>query len=332
MEQEKTKFVSVIMPLYNEEQYIKNCIKSMLRQDYPKESMEWLFVDGGSKDRTKEWVQFYQDKHPNLIRLLDNPHKTVPFAMNIGIQQAAGEYIVRLDAHANYATDYISRCIFYLDTLGIDNVGGLAQTRGRGKIGNTIAKMLSSKFGVGNSQFRTGGKAGFVDTVPFGAFRRDVFEKYGGYDERLDRNQDNEMNYRIRKNGGKIYLADDIHFSYYCRDSIKGLCEMAEKNGMWNIVTMRLCPGSMGSRHFVPLAFVLSILLFPLFGLFCKPLFRLFGAEMAIYFLLDACYSAKQAGDGKELVLLMFLFPAFHIAYGAGSVHGILKLFEKEFR
>lgn len=144
--------------------------------------------------------------------------------------------------------------------MDADNVGGVAETKANGFVGNCIAKMLSSRFGVGNSEFRTNGKSGYVDTVPFGAFRREVFSKYGGYDERLVRNQDNEMNYRIRKNGGKIYLADDIHLSYYCRDSIKGISDMAKKNGMWNVITMKLCPGAMGIRHFVPLVFVLSII------------------------------------------------------------------------
>ena len=100
--------------------------------------------------------------------------------------------------------------------------------------------MLSTQFGIGNSEFRTNGESGYVDTVPFGAFRREVFEKWGGYDVRLTRNQDNEMNYRIRKNGGKSYLANDVRFSYYCRDSVSGICDMALKNGMWNIITMKL--------------------------------------------------------------------------------------------
>ena len=192
--------------------------------------------------------------------------------------------------------------------------------------------MLSSRFGVGNSEFRTNGKSGYVDTVPFGAFRREVFSKYGGYDERLVRNQDNEMNYRIRKNGGKVYLADDIRLSYYCRDSVKGISDMALKNGMWNVITMKLCPGAMGVRHFIPMLFVLSIVVLGLGGFLFRPAWWLLLLELALYLALDIVFSVKLAKTGKELLLLICLFPIFHISYGIGSLKGIAKLFGKEYR
>ena len=199
-------------------------------------------------------------------------------------------------------------------------------------MGNAIAKMLSSKFGVGNSQFRTNGESGYVDTVPFGAFRREVFSKYGGYDERLVRNQDNEMNFRIRKNGGKIYLSNDIHLSYYCRDSIKGISDMARKNGMWNVITMKLCPGSMGWRHFIPFLFVLSVLGLGILGMLHSIFWMLLGLELALYFALDLLFSARQASGAKEFFALVMLFPIFHVTYGFGSMIGMTKLFSKEFR
>lgn len=325
-------FISVVMPVYNEEKYIENCIDSLLLQDYPQACMEWIFVDGMSSDRTRELIGAYIEKYPKLIKLLSNPNKTVPYAMNIGIKEARGKYIIRLDAHADYNKDYISKCVYYLDTTDADNVGGVAETKSKGFVGNAIAKMLSSRFGVGNSEFRTNGESGYVDTVPFGAFRREVFEKWGGYDERLTRNQDNEMNYRIRKNGGKIYLSSDIKLSYYCRDSIKGISDMAVKNGMWNVITMKLCPGSMGVRHFIPLAFLLSLIILPIAGIIYHPIWWLFASEMALYFTLDCIFSAKQASGLKEFFLLVLLFPIFHITYGAGSLKGILKLFSKEYR
>jgi len=324
--------VSVVMPVYNEEKYIEKCVDSLLLQDYPVDKMEWIFVDGCSKDKTVEILKGYQEKYPSLIKIYNNPNKIVPFAMNIGIAASQGKYIVRLDAHADYAVDYISKCIYYLDHTDAENVGGVAETKANGFMGNAIAKMLSSKFGVGNSQFRTNGESGYVDTVPFGAFRREVFSKYGGYDERLVRNQDNEMNFRIRKNGGKIYLANDIHLSYYCRDSIKGIAAMARKNGMWNIITMKLCPGSMGLRHFIPFLFVLSVLGLGILS-FVHPLFAiLLGAEMSLYLLLDVLFSIKQATSAKEFFALLILFPIFHVAYGIGSMVGITKLFSKEFK
>lgn len=318
--------VSVVMPIYNESKYIRNCIDSLLLQDFDFEKMEWIFVDGNSTDNTREIVNEYVEKYPGLIKLLSNPNKTVPYAMNIGIREAVGKYIVRLDAHADYAKDYISKCVYYLEKLGVDNVGGILETKGRGFVGATIAKMLSSKFGVGNSNFRTSTESGYVDTVPFGAFRKEVFEKWGYYDERLTRNQDNEMNFRIRKNNGKIYLANDINLSYYCRDSVKGIADMAFKNGKWNIITMYLCPGSMGIRHFVPLCFVLSIVFLPLLSLLFKGFGYVFLAEMCLYFLLDVFYSLKLSKKWKEIALLFILFPIFHVYYGCGSLVGLFHI------
>lgn len=326
------KTVSVIMPVYNESKYIDKCILSLLDQDYPKEKMEWIFVDGNSSDNTVEKINSYKGKYPELINILNNPYKIVPYAMNIGIANSMGKYIIRLDAHADYAADYISKCVYYLNISDAENVGGTAETKSNGFVGKCIAKILSSKFGVGNSEFRINGKSGYVDTVPFGAFRRDVFLRYGGYDERLVRNQDNEMNYRIRKNGGKIFLAEDIRLSYYCRDSIKGIVDMAGKNGMWNVITMKLCPGSMGIRHFIPLTFVLSIIGLGMLGLTIEFFWRLLEAELILYFALDFFFSLKLSQKVQEFFMIMILFPTFHISYGIGSLKGIIKLFSKEYR
>lgn len=324
--------VSVVMPLYNEARYIDGCIASLLTQDFPKERMEWLFVDGGSTDDTVARLNAYTESHTALIRVCHNPHKTVPYAMNIGIAAATGKYIVRLDAHASYAPDYIRKCVAYLDEGIADNVGGLAETKSHRFVGSCIAKMLASPFGVGNAQFRTGGKSGYVDTVPFGAFRRDVFTRFGGYDERLTRNQDNEMNYRIRKNGGKVYLADDIHLSYYCRDSVRGIAKMAFQNGCWNIITTKLCPGAMGLRHFVPFAFVTAIVLLSLLG-FVHPLFwGLLAAGLMLYSVLALICACRLATSVKEAGLLCGLFAVFHVTYGCGSLCGLIKLFSKDYR
>jgi glycosyltransferase involved in cell wall biosynthesis len=320
----KNIIVSVVIPTYNEEKYIKNCILSLLKQDYPHNQMEWIFVDGSSSDRTKEIIESYKHKYPQLIRVYNNPNKTVPYAMNIGIKSSVGKYIIRLDAHSEYADNYISKCVYYLDTTDADNVGGVAETKSSGFVGNAIAFMLSSKFGVGNSQFRINGKSGYVDTVPFGAFRREVFEKYGFYDERLTRNQDNEMNYRIRKNGGKIYMAEDIKLAYFCRDSIKGIAKMAMTNGKWNVITMKLCPGAMGLRHFIPLIFLLSLIIVPVLTMFFPVLGKLFLMEVGLYLLLSLTFSIKGSKEFKYIPLLFALFPIFHISYGLGSLVGLI--------
>lgn len=315
--------VSVIIPLYNEEIYVYDCIESLLKQDFDKKKMEWIFVDGYSEDCTVQIIRKVMKEYPKLIRLYFNPKRIVSSAMNIGIREARGKYIIRIDAHAEYAVDYISKCVYYLDTSDADNVGGVLKTKARTEYGATIAKGLSSVFGVGNSKFRIGGKSGYVDTVPFGAFRKEVFEKYGGYEERLARSEDNELNYRIRKNGGKIFMASDIHLTYYCRDTLKGICRMAFQNGKWNVAAMRLMPGSMGIRHFVPFVFFLSLFFGCILGMFFKPFAFLLKVEILTYAILDGFFSFKDATDIREFFRLFYLYFSFHICYGAGTAYGL---------
>lgn len=322
-------FISVILPVRNEERYIAACVASIFAQDYPLDRMEVIFVDGCSQDRTPALLREMQKEHPQIV-LLDNPNKTVPYAMNIGIAAARGEVIVRLDAHAEYPSDYVRLSVETLLAKDCDNAGGVFVTRGKGFMGEAIAEMLRTPLGVGNAAYRLTDKDGYVDTVPFGCFRRELFERIGGFDERMTRNQDNELNFRIRKNGGKIYLNHNIRVFYYCRDTMRGILRMGYMNGRWNVLTMALVPGSMGVRHFVPLAFVLSTLVLALLALLTRSM--LFGGLLALewgaYLLLDAFYSytiAKEKG-WRFLPVELILYPAFHFAYGFGSLAGIAAL------
>ncbi len=312
-------FVSVVMPVYNEEKYIKNCVESLLTQDYPKENMEWIFVDGCSTDKTKEFLEEYKEKYPELIKIINNPHKVVTYAMNIGIENSVGKYIIRLDAHAEYDSDYISKCVHYLDTTDADNVGGVAETKSEGFLGNGIAKMMSSKFGVGNSQFRTEGESGYVDTVPFGAFRREVFEKVGMFNPKLLRSEDNDINARIREAGGKVWLAKDIKFIYHCRDTIKGILKMSLQNGNALFFTLKENPKAMSIRHFIPFVFLMSLIIMPIISIIFPMFWWLFAVEMGLYFLLDAYFSFCTK-EPKYGLMTFWLSPLFHIVYGIGSL------------
>ncbi len=329
MQQEALPFISLVIPLRNEIRYIDECLRSILAQDYPLEQMEILFVDGDSTDGTVAFLEDAARRIPQ-IRVLHNPDRTVPYAMNIGIRAATGEYIVRLDAHAEYLPDYVSRSIQVLRTKACDNAGGVWITRGKGFMGRTIAGALTTVFGVGNAHYRLATREGYVDTVPFGAFRRDLFDRIGLYDVRLTRNQDNEMNFRIRKNGGKIYLDPQIQCVYYCRDTLRGLMKMGYQNGKWNVVTMYLCPGSMGLRHFIPLGFVLAALGLPLLWLATGWGFLgvLWALMWTVYLLLDSFYAYTVAeGQGwQALPALLCIYPCFHLAYGVGSLAGICKV------
>jgi len=288
--------ISLVLPIRNEERYIEACVESIFRQDYPAEKMEVIFVDGRSGDRTVDILRGMQKKYPQ-IRILDNPNKTVPYAMNIGIRASTAPIIVRLDVHAEYMPDYVRLSVETLLTRDCDNVGGVVETRGRGFMGEAIAAMLSTPLGVGNSQFRTTNEDAYVDTLPFGCFRRELFDRIGFYDERMTRNQDNELNYRIRKNGGKVFLNHRVRSIYYCRDTLKGILRMGFTNGKWNVITMALVPGSMSLRHFVPLAFVLSTIFLVLMTAVTRSMFfgGLLALEWGAYLLLDLFYSYEIA-------------------------------------
>lgn len=314
--------VSVIIPLLNEERYIENLIDSLIKQTYPIENMEWIFVDGNSSDGTLALIENYALTGKYPVILLNNPKKKTPYALNMAIEKAKGRYIVRLDAHSYFYPDYIEKCVYYLDTTDADNVGGIAETEATGFKGRAIAKMLSTRFGVGGSDFRTGDGDRFVDTVPFGAFRREIFDKVGLFNPKLLRSEDNDMNSRIRSSGGKIWLAEDIRFKYYCRDTYKGILKMGLQNGNALFFTLRENPKAMSLRHFIPFLFLLSLIILPIASAFLPLLWWLFAVEMALYFALDLFYSFCN-DKPKYGFVTVWLYPVFHIVYGFGSLLGL---------
>ncbi len=316
--------VSVIVPLYNEEKYIEKFITSLTKQTYPMEKTEWILADGNSTDRTVAIIERYMDEYP--IVLLHNEKRKTPYALNMAIERARGEYIIRLDAHAEYYSDYIEKCVHYLDTTDADNVGGVAETSANGFVGQAISAMLSTKFGVGGSDFRTGNGNRYVDTVPFGAFRREVFDRVGLFNTKLLRSEDNDMNARIRESGGKIWLAEDIRFRYFCRDTVSGILKMALQNGNALFHTLRENPKAMSMRHFIPFAFLMSLIVLPLFSVFFPIFWWAFAAEMGAYLLLDVYFSFVSVKPAKCGLVTVWLYPLFHIVYGVGSLLGLFSI------
>ena len=214
---DKLPFVSIIIPCRNEEPFILKCLNSLFLQDYPKEKLEILVIDGASEDKTKKIIQEYIKKHP-FVKLLENPQKFTPIGLNIGIKEAKGDVIARMDAHAEYEKEYISKCVKYLNKYKVDNVGGVMITLSRKDTiwGKAIIAVLSHRFGVGNARFRVGAqKPVLVDTVFGGCYRREVFNKIGYFNENLVRGQDMDFNLRLRKAGGKILLVPKIKSYYY---------------------------------------------------------------------------------------------------------------------
>lgn len=323
--------LSVICPIYNEEKYIGQFLDSLLTQDYPKDDLEILLVDGMSKDRTREIVAEYIAEHP-FIRLIDNPDKIVPYAMNRGIDAAKGDIIMRLDAHASYQPDYFSVLVKGLKRLQADNVGTVCKTDVLNKTPKTLAirEVLGNKFGVGNSTFRTGiDKEQEVETVPFGCWRKEVFEKYGKYDVRLVRNQDIELNKRIIRGGGKILILPDTYCTYLARETWQALAKNNYGNGKWNILTVYYTKtfSSLSLRHFIPLLFLLSLIVPLLLAFIWWPFALVSLASLLAYTGLLSAVSLKLAiQKGLNFFYLLITFFVLHLSYGWGSLMGIIKL------
>lgn len=323
--------LSVICPIYNEEKYIGQFLDSLLQQDYPKDDLEILLVDGMSKDKTRDIVAGYTAQYP-FIRLIDNPDKIVSYAMNRGIDAAKGDIIMRLDAHASYQPDYFSVLVKGLKRLNADNVGTVCKTDVLNKTPKTLAirEVLGNKFGVGNSTFRTGvDKEQEVETVPFGCWRKEVFEKYGKYDVRLVRNQDIELNKRIIRGGGKIYILPDTYCTYLARETWHALAKNNYGNGKWNIMTVYYTKmfSSLSLRHFIPLLFVLSLIIPLLLAFIWWPFALVSAASLVAYTGLLSAVSLKLSiRKNLNFFCLPITFFVLHLSYGWGSLMGILKL------
>lgn len=326
------KKVSVIIPILNEELYIKQCLNTCLNQDYSKNHIEFLLIDGGSTDKTLEIIETYRVHYPDTFRIIYNKKKYTPYALNLGIDNSKGEYILIMASHSDYANDFITKNVELLNEIDTDIIGGVTETKSRTTIGNAMSIVLSSKFGVGNSNFRTGGADGYVDTVFCGACRRETYQKYGKFNCHLLRNQDLEFNKRVVKQGGKIYLSNKIKLTYYTPDTLKGNLMKAFNNGKWNIYTMDECPGIISMRHLIPLLFVSSLFLIPLLSLYIPMILYVFIVEIILYLILDIAFSIYGANSSMNLFLLPFLFVLFHISYGLGSLIGVMNVIKSKFR
>lgn len=316
--------ISIIIPCLNEENYIGDCLESVLHSDYENDLLEIFVVDGESNDATIKIVEQYMKKYSN-IHLLTNTKKIVPISMNMGIKAASGEYIIRLDAHALYPKEYFSKLIEWYIKLDADNVGGvwITDVKNKNTKSNSIKSVLSNQFGVGNSIFRIGTKnVQEVDTVPFGCYKKDIFDKYGYYNEKLIRNQDIEFNKRIRRGGGKIYLIPEITCTYFARENFTSLIKNNYANGLWNILTSYYTKtfNSLSVRHFVPLLFLISLLVPLLLGYF-----YIFLVIFTAYILAITIISLKIKDKSNSILYLIVSFMTLHFSYGVGSLMGILK-------
>lgn len=321
-------FVTMIIVMRNEEKYIRQCLESVIRQDYPKDKFEIIIIDGESDDNSLEIIKEYTKDYD--IKIINNKRRILAAGWNIGIKAAKGEIVIRPDAHSYIESDFIKKNVKTL--ISQPNaicVGGKIESISLdGVIAKSITNVLSSPFGVGNSYFRIGSKAKYVDTVAYGAYRKEIFEKVGYFNEELERNQDLELHSRIKKIGGKFYFNPEIKSYYFTRSTIKGFMRQAFRNGKWNIITLNWQKEALSLRHMIPCIFVFSLLFNLLISFYVKKWFYILEFELILYLLgvIIATLKIVKHNGLKYLLTTPLLFPILHISYGIGSLVGIIKL------
>lgn len=328
-------FITAMIVARNEEKYIEKCFESLLKQSYPVDSYEILIIDGMSTDSTVELAKKTEEKYAIRhdegkkkqkveVRYFENPKKILASGWNLGIKNAKGDYVIRIDAHAYADKDFLINSVnTMLQVKDAVCVGGSMNTESLTEKGSIIKEVLSSPFGVGGSKFRYMKKPGYVDTVAFGLYKKEIFEQIGYFDEELERTQDNDMHRRIRANGGKFYLNPEIKTIYYSRDSIVKMMKQGFLNGKWTMINFKRYPGKMAIRHFVPLAFVLIILICILLGFIIRPFILLAAAGVTTHLITGLIFAYKRSSKLSHILMMPFVFLLLHVSYGTGSIIGI---------
>jgi len=308
------------MPSFNEEHYIEACITSVQAQDYPAELIEILVADGRSTDRTREILARLSAADPR-IRMIDNPARLQAAGLGLLVKEATGDVIVRMDVHAEYAPDYVRRCVEVLERTGADNVGGAQRAKARTPFQEALCAALASPLGVGGAKYRSAEAEGFVDTVFLGAFRRRVFETIGLWDPGAITNEDAELNQRILDAGGQIYLSKDIVVHYFPRDNIKALAKQYFRYGRGRARTLLKLGRFPNLRPLIPFFMVsgaATLLLLP-------PLWPLAPAAFATYALATGAEAVRVGNKlGPAAIPTVWaIFPVLHASHGAGFAAGL---------
>ena len=322
-------FVSLIIPARNEEAFIGKCLDSLVNNIFPKSQMEIAIVDGMSKDGTRNIVKDYMKRFP-FIKLLDNPKKIIPAAMNIGIKNTRGGIVMKIDAHAVYSTNYISLCVDHLLRYKVDNVGGVIVTSPREKtlMGYAIAHTISSLLGVGKSSFRLGCRQPiYADAVFSGCYKREVLEKVGFFDENIARSEDIALNSKIRRNNGKILLVPEIISYYFARSSFGSFLRHNFDNGFWITYPLKFRYLLFSYRHLIPLVFVSSLVVLFLLSFHFKSFYFILLFLISIYLVVSCYFSSMVAFKEKDIryfFLMPVLYLSLHLSYGLGSLFGLV--------
>ncbi len=322
---------SIVVPCYNEQPTICLLLEAVYNQTYPREQMEVIVADGGSSDGTREAIRGFCEAHPDLrIRVVENPQRIIPAALNRAIAAAGGKFIVRLDAHSAPQPDYVARCVAALEAGLGTSVGGVWDIRSGNSswMARAIAAAAAHPLGVGDARYRYTTRAGSVDTVPFGAFPRALIDQMGPFDETLLTNEDYEFNTRIRRRGGTIWLDPQIRSVYFARSDLGALARQYWRYGYWKVRMLRRYPGSIRWRQALPPVFVLSLLGLAAGAVF-SPAFRwLLAGELGVYagvLLVAGFLSSLQRMDFAYLLGLPLAIAVMHLFWGSGFLWSLVR-------
>ena len=321
--------ISIIVPCFNEEKTIQLLLQAILDQNIEPEKMEIVIADAMSTDNTRSKILEFAIKNPRLsICIVDNIKRTIPAAINLAAYSAQGEYLLRLDAHSVPAGDYIHNSIDILRSGKAQNVGGIWEIKPGSDtcIAKAIARAASHPFGAGDAGYRISAKSGFVDTVPFGAFKKADFVRLGGFDESLLSNEDYEFNTRLRQNGGKVWLDTSIRSTYYARKNLTELGKQYWRYGFWKNRMLRKFPGSLRWRQAIPPLFVLTMILLGITSFFVPFARIIFGTGVGLYLLALFSSSIIESVIKKDgcYMMMAFAFATIHFCWGGGFLYSNL--------
>jgi glycosyltransferase involved in cell wall biosynthesis len=328
--------ISIVVPCRNEKKHILPFLEGLDRQEGI-EHAEVILADGMSQDGTRSLLASFRPKR-FILQIIDNPEKIAPTGLNAAIRMAKGPIILRMDVHAEYAPDYVVRCCEMLERSGAHNVGGPSQTKAKGYVGQAVAAAFHSRFGSGGAKFHDLGYEGYVDTVQFGCWKKATLEALGLFDEKLVRNQDDELNLRLIRWGGKIWQSPRIVFWYHPRSSLGSLFRQQMQYGYWKVAVIRKHGRPASWRHVVPAAFVAVnaglAALTALAGLsgmrpaadYAAPIWMLAASMYGICSLGASVVTGLRFGY-KYIPILPAVFAIYHFGYGIGFLCGLVREF-----
>lgn len=322
--------VSVIIPCRNEEKTIHHVLEALHQQSFPVEDMEVVIADGFSSDNTRSAIQAFQEAHPGLkVRLIDNPKQIIPAGLNAAIQAAAGGIIVRMDAHSLPEADYVQRSVDAIQSGIAENVGGVwnIQAPNDSWIARSIAAAAGNPLAVGDALYRFTDKAAYVDTVPYGAYKRSLFDEIGLFDETLLANEDYEVNTRIRQAGGRIWLDPAIRCTYFSRPTLRALARQYWGYGYWKAQMLKRYPETLRWRQALPPLFVLGVLFLAILGFFWKPAWIALATVLGLYLLIQLIPALSLARKQKDLSLapgIVLATLTMHFSWGTALIVGLI--------